>query len=119
MGGEALPSNNVMCDLVECCNYFDIGQLKYGECVAQFQGMGLYDGVVKCCGDYSAMYTACTIGGHVRYMADSMVRCCTAFNCNVNAGTGGIGEQKDYCCQTTLRWTCSPALIPASAVNQC
>lgn len=131
-GGLSLPSNNVNCDLVECCNYYNPGPPdgvpEYDNCVDQFHGIGIYGGIAQC-GSESTKYAACTIGGQVRYMASPSdvscdVLCCNkayvGYGCNVDLGYINIVDAMSECCNTrgANGWACSTS-TSQSEINKC
>jgi len=117
IGGVIYPTQDVECDLLECCNYFQLG-VEYGECVAEFDGVGALSGLDKCA-EYQSEYTVCTINGHIAGLATNIARCCKMvygqFNCNIASQGSYVSEQIDYCCNTQLMygWTYY------SKVNKC
>jgi hypothetical protein len=114
MGGK--PYENVGCDLIECCNYFEPG-VEYGNCVAEFEHVNSYD-AFDICAEYKSEYTACTINNDL-LIGLNTAKCCQRvygqFNCNIASQGSNPIEQIDHCCNTLLTygWTFY------SKVNEC
>jgi hypothetical protein len=107
MGGMTYPTQNVECDLLECCNYFKTG-VEYGNCLKEFEDMGALSGLDECGG--VSKYTVCTIDGNVVSIINA-VKCCKivygVLGCNIASQGDDESEQIDYCCYTQLAsgWT--------------